>query len=110
MAYQNSKKLLEDATLRRAVHLSGPRRVGKTTILLQLVEALLGEGRDSPSLVYLSIDHPILKLLTLPEVLRLYHENIYPEGKPVVLLLDEVQYEENWELELKQLIDHKRFY
>jgi predicted AAA+ superfamily ATPase len=43
-------------------------------------------------------------------VLRLCHQNIHPEGKPVVLLLDEVEYEENWELDLKQLIDHKRLY
>lgn len=110
IAFQSCKKLLDDTHLRRAIHLSGPRRVGKTTILLQLVESLLADGRDGKSVLYLSLDHPFLKLLSLPEVLRLYHENIFPEGKPVVLLLDEVQYEDNWELELKQLIDHKAYY
>lgn len=110
IAYQNCLKFLEDPAQQRAIHLSGPRRVGKTTILLQIAEHLLRSGRPPRSVVYLSLDHPILKLLTLPEVLRLYHENIHPYGAPVVLLLDEVQYAKDWELEIKQLVDHKPFY
>jgi predicted AAA+ superfamily ATPase len=110
IAYQNCRKFLDDPRQRRAVHLSGPRRVGKTTILLQIVRGVLDEGRDPKSVVYLSLDHPILKLMSLHEVLRLYHESIYPEGSPVLLLLDEVQYARDWELELKQLIDHRPSY
>jgi len=110
IAYQNCRRFLDDPKQQRAIHLSGPRRVGKTTILLQIVRAVLDEGREPKSVVYLSLDHPILKLISLHEVLRLYHESIYPEGSPVLLLLDEVQYASDWELELKQLIDHKPAY
>ena len=110
LAFQICRKYLKDATLKRAILLSGPRRVGKTTILIQVAEALIKEAHDPKSILYLSLDHPLLKLLTLPEILRLYHENIYPAGKPVTLLLDEIQYTKEWELEIKQLVDHKPEY
>ena len=110
IAFESCRRFLDDPKQRRAVHLSGPRRVGKTTILLQLVQAAVSEGREPKSIVYLSLDHPILKLISLHEVLRLYHESIYPEGAPLLLLLDEVQSAPAWELALKQLIDHKPTY
>ena len=106
LAYQTCRRYLDDKTLRRAVLLSGPRRVGKSTILTQTADALIAEGSDARSVLYLSLDHPLLKLLTLPEIIRIYHEHIYPQGKPAVLLLDEVQYSGEWELQVKQLIDH----
>ena len=107
LAYQACKKYLADHSLNRAVLLSGPRRVGKTTILMQIADGLIKEKLDPKSIFYISLDHPLLKLLSLPQILRLYHENIYPEGKPAVLLPDEIQYSDAWELEIKQLIDHK---
>ena len=110
LAFRACRQYLADKQLRRAILLSGPRRVGKTTILLQIVDALLGEKTDPKSVFYISLDHPLLKLVTLPEILRLYHENVYPEGKPVVLLLDEIQYSKDWELEIKQLVDHRPEY
>ena len=110
LAYQACKKYLADHSLNRAVLLSGPRRVGKTTILMQIADGLIKEKLDPKSIFYISLDHPLLKLLSLPQILRLYHENIYPEGKPAVLLLDEIQYSDDWELEIKQLIDHKPEY
>jgi hypothetical protein len=110
LAYRICMKHLKDEALRRAVILSGPRRVGKTTILEQTVQGLLADGCDPKQVLYLSLDHPILKLLQLPEVLRVYHSNIYPEKQKVYLLLDEVQYQRDWDLELKQLIDHAPWY
>lgn len=110
IAYQQCRKYLDDEALHRAILLSGPRRVGKTTILTQIAESLISDGQPRASILYLSLDHPMLKLLTLPEVLRIYHESVYPEGERAVLLLDEIQYAKEWELEVKQIIDHQRFY
>jgi hypothetical protein len=110
LAYHACQKYLNDPKLRRAILLSGPRRVGKTTILTQTASALVKEGLDPKSVFFVSLDHPLLKLMALPRILRLYHESVYPEGKPVVLLLDEVHYSDDWELHIKQLIDHKPEY
>lgn len=109
IAHDTCLKYLLHRTLRRAVLLSGPRRVGKTTVLRQIANHLaLGDGSQwtPPSVLYLSLDNPFVKLSSLPELLRLYHETIHPEGQPTVLLLDEVQYSRDWDDHLKQLIDH----
>lgn len=106
LAFHVCLQYLNNPTLRRAILLSGPRRVGKTTILIQIVEQLLCSGLTPKSVFYISLDHPLLKLVTLPKILRLYHENIFPNGKPAILLLDEVQYSADWQSEIKQLVDH----
>ena len=110
LAYQVCRGYLQDQNLRRAVLLSGPRRAGKTTILNQIAGDLVTEKVDPKSILYISLDHPLLKLLSLPQILRIYHDNIHPEGKPTFLLLDEVQYSRDWELQIKQLVDHKPEY
>ncbi|MFW6163361.1 MAG: ATP-binding protein [Planctomycetota bacterium] len=110
LAYHTCRRFLGMRELRRAVLLSGARRVGKTTVLLQIVDALLNEGHEPQSICHLSLDHPLIKLVTLPELLGLYHERVYPDGKPVWLLLDEVQYSPEWDLYLKQLVDQKPQY
>lgn len=110
LAFHACLEFLRQEKVRRAVLLSGPRRVGKTTILTQLAAALLEQGIESKSILYLSLDHPLLKLLKLPKILRLYHEEIFPAGKPAFLLLDEIHYSSEWELQLKQLVDHKPEY
>ncbi|NUP96213.1 MAG: ATP-binding protein [Planctomycetaceae bacterium] len=107
LAFDGALRLLETPGLRRAILLSGPRRVGKTTVLHQLASHVIGAGRDPRSVLYLSLDHPLLKLVTLAELLRLYGERVHAEGKPALLLLDEVHYAREWELEVKQLIDHR---
>jgi len=110
LAYGACRKYFDNPTLKRAVLLSGPRRVGKTTVLYQLADALLHEGIAPRSVLYLSLDHPVLKLLGLREILDLYHQHIHPEGEPTVLLLDEVQYSRGWETEIKLLVDHQPNY
>jgi predicted AAA+ superfamily ATPase len=110
VAYDVCRKLLLDSKLKRAILLCGPRRVGKTTILNQIADTLVNNGRDPRSVFYLSLDHPLLKLLTLTEILGIYHENIFPEGKACTLLLDEIHYSKEWELYVKQLVDHQPQY
>lgn len=110
LAFDACRSLLAAEKLRRAILLSGPRRVGKTTVLQQLAEALIAEGRDPRSILYVSLDHPLLKLFTLKEALRLYHESVWQERQPALLLLDEVQYSRDWETEIKLLVDHRPDY
>jgi hypothetical protein len=115
LAYEACRSYLEERRLRRAILMSGPRRVGKTTILYQLARMLIesgskGQPADAKSVLYLSLDHPLLKLLTLSGALRLYHEAIWPESRPTYLLLDEVQYSKDWQTEIKLLVDHQPEY
>lgn len=110
LAHSACRGYLQDASMRRAILLSGPRRVGKTTVLQQIAIELVEEGKDPLSILYLSLDHPLLKLLPIREILALYHESLYPEGRPTMLLLDEVQYSKEWETEIKLLVDHQPQY
>jgi predicted AAA+ superfamily ATPase len=107
LAYDACSRYLFDESIRRGILLAGPRRVGKTTVLYQLAERLLVRGVDPRSILYLSLDHPVLKLLTISRILQEYHDQVRPEGEPAYLLLDEVQYSGDWDLHLKFLIDHR---
>ena len=110
LAFNACRSYLENKNLRRAILLSGPRRVGKTTVLQQTAKALVDSGHDPKSILYLSLDHPLLKLLSLREILSIYHESTFSVGKPATLLLDEIQYAAEWETEVKLLIDHQPQY
>lgn len=107
LAFQACQRYLLDESLRRAVLLSGPRRVGKTTILLQIAQELLSAGREPAEILYLSLDHPILKLIPFSDILGAYHATIQAEDRNAFLLLDEIQYAQDWETEVKLLVDHR---
>jgi len=92
----------------RAVLLSGPRQVGKTTLLLQAIEALLAEGVAAQNILYVTFDHPLLKLTGVEGVLRLWREiEIRAEG-PEYLFLDEVQFLRDWQTWLKLQVDFQK--
>ena len=86
--------------------LLGIRGVGKTTLLAQLYfEAI---KRTSPNnVLYLSLDRLKALGLELLEVIDAYRRLAQP--KSAVFLLDEVQYEKDWDLKLKLLHDERRF-
>lgn len=110
LAFHIAQKYLDDPSLRRAILLAGPRRVGKSTILNQIAAAKSDAGEDPRSILYVSLDHPVLRMVSLSEILVLYHSTVYPEGQPVTLLLDEIHYASDWELEIKQIVDHRPNY
>lgn len=110
IAYFRCREYLEHPKLRRAVMLSGPRRVGKSVILQQIAQDLVAEGRDPRSILHLSLEHPLLKIPNLLEILGLYHDHIHPEGAPTVLLLDEVHYSPDWDVAIKGLVDRNPEY
>lgn len=103
-AFYEAMKRLEQTDLRRTVILTGTRRVGKTTIQYQMIEALLEKGVAPQKIVFVSMDHPMLKLSGFNDILECYHENVYAE-KDVCYFFDEVQYAQDWDKWLKAIYD-----
>ena len=103
-AFHEAMKWLDQTDLRRTVVLTGTRRVGKTTIQYQMMEALLERGVAPQKIVFISMDHPMLKLSGVDEVLECYHENIYAE-QDAYYFFDEIQYAQDWDKWLKTIYD-----
>ena len=103
-AFHEAMKRLDQNDLRRIVVLTGTRRVGKTTIQYQMIDTLLKRGVDPQKIVFISMDHPMLKLSGVNDVLECYHENIYAE-QDVYYFFDEVQYAQDWDRWLKMIYD-----
>ena len=103
-AYYEAMQRLNNSDIRRTVVLTGTRRVGKTTIEYQMIHALLQQGIDPQKIVFVSLDHPMLKLAGLNDVLECYHENICAE-QDVYYFFDEIQYAADWAGWLKIIYD-----
>lgn len=103
-AFYEAMKWINQQDLRRTVVLTGTRRVGKTTIQYQMIESLLKSGIPPQKIVFISMDHPMLKLGGINDVLECYHESIYPEHD-VYYFFDEVQYAQDWDKWLKIIYD-----
>lgn len=103
-AFDEAMKMLDEKTIRRIVVLTGTRRVGKTTIQYQMIEELLRRGVPPQKIIFMSMDHPMLKLSGINEILECYHENIYAE-QDAYYFFDEVQYAQDWDKWLKIIYD-----
>jgi hypothetical protein len=83
-----------------ALVLTGIRRGGKSTIMLQLVEALVVKGTDRTSILYVNFDEPAIEprrgTVLLEEIYQAFRERLCPKGRAIVFL-DEVQHVPEWE-------------
>ena len=103
-AFYDAMSKLENKSIRRTVVLTGTRRVGKTTIQYQMIDELLKKGVHPKKIVFVSLDHPMLKLSAFEDILECYHENIYPDND-VYYFFDEIQYATDWDKWLKTIYD-----
>ena len=99
--------MASDMSVRRAVVLMGPRRVGKTILIYHTIQRLLDDGVNPQKIVYLSVDTPIYMGLSLEELLKIAKETLQCsiEDEGFYVFYDEVQYLKNWEIHLKSLVD-----
>ncbi|HHW14050.1 MAG TPA: ATP-binding protein [Firmicutes bacterium] len=104
-AFFEAWRIMKHPSLRRTVVLSGPRRVGKTTILYQMIAALLQAGTPPQAVLYASLDHPLLKLGGLGRIMDVYRQTTAPEAPELYVFLDEVQYAEEWDRWIKTFYD-----
>ena len=92
--------------IKRATVLMGPRRVGKTVMLYQLIKKALQSGIGQNQIMYVSIDTPVYTGLGLEKFVNiLTQRSLFSEDKPSLVIFDEVQYLKGWERHLKDLVD-----
>ena len=99
--------LLTDASVRRAVLLMGPRRVGKTVLIHHAIQQLIDDGVPVRNICYVSVDHPIYNTLGLLDLVERYAQaaGVVLDDGPRFVFFDEVQYVRDWEVHLKVLVD-----
>ncbi|MDO6433203.1 ATP-binding protein [Flavitalea sp. BT771] len=92
--------------IKRATVLMGTRRVGKTVMLLQLVQRLINEGTPAKKICFLSIDAPIYNNIALEELFGLCQKALNDRSNnDFYIIFDEIQYLKNWEIHLKSMVD-----
>src|SRR6516165_1721144 len=87
------KALALNPAVQRAAVLLGPRRVGKTVMLRQLIHEAIESGTDAQSILYASIDAPIYSRVPLEKFL----EFLPVKAGNALAIFDEIQYLKNWE-------------
>ncbi|ARE41334.1 hypothetical protein RGUI_3193 [Rhodovulum sp. P5] len=95
-----------DWSVRRTTILMGPRRVGKTVMLKQLIDQALRDGFEGSHILFVSIDTPLYSGMPLERLIDLFEEETghAPDDKRIVIF-DEIQYLKDWEIHLKVLTD-----
>ncbi|MDR3673600.1 MAG: ATP-binding protein [Holophaga sp.] len=92
----------------RALLLAGARQIGKTTLFLQCIERLLKNGVPPGNILYVTFDHPLLKLHGLAGVVQLWREVEPAADGPEYLFLDEIQSTQDWQTWLKHQVDFNK--
>jgi len=89
--------------------LLGPRQVGKTTVLMHVIENLINKKLDSKNIFYISFDHSKWQKMQEQDLLNLIQELIETplseNKKTFYLFLDEIHKLENWENKIKYFLE-----
>ncbi|MCK5559957.1 MAG: ATP-binding protein, partial [Thermoplasmata archaeon] len=98
-------RLLKLKNRKDIILITGLRRVGKTTLMHQLIHKLL-EAVDSKHIFYVSLDNIALKDRSILEIVDIFRRiNELKHDEFVYLFLDEVHFKKDYELQLKNLYD-----
>ena len=102
--------LVLERSVRRAVILMGPRRVGKTVMIFHSINKLIAEGISPHKIIYISIDTPIYNNHSLEELFLYARQALKQEDNldGYYVFFDEIQYLKDWEVHLKSLVDTYR--
>jgi predicted AAA+ superfamily ATPase len=101
-----------------ATVLRGPRRVGKTVLLRQIIEDFLDHKIDPQRILYVPFDdlptfrdikEPVLAISRWfeKEVLRSTFNETANQGRPAFIFFDEVQNLDSWAEQIKNLTDNQ---
>lgn len=104
------KKIEKYLEMPEIVAITGVRRSGKSTIVLQVIENLLKNGVPPENTLYVNFEEPglgdILNARFLTKIFDAYIEFYDPKGR-VYLFLDEIQLVNGWEKFAASLYDRR---
>jgi uncharacterized protein len=104
--FQALHDLIEGMQANRAVVLMGPRRVGKTYLIKQVIGQLILKGVLPQRVVYASLETPLYTGMPLETMLTHFQEILQaPDHERLYVFFDEIQYLPQWEVHLKVLVD-----
>ncbi len=91
---------------RRITVITGTRRVGKTTIMRQMIDELIKQGTERYSILYFSFDEeqPSLREIVKEYEVRLGNEILESKEK-YYIFLDEIQKLKGWQEQIKYFYD-----
>jgi predicted AAA+ superfamily ATPase len=90
---------------RMAILLHGVRRVGKSTLMFQMIQHLIDEKVDPYDIIYFTFDE---SLINLEELLLTFEKEVVKEplrNKKLYIFLDEIQKHPQWWDKLKLFYD-----
>lgn len=93
---------------KRVVFLTGLRRVGKTTLLKLLVDRMINKGCNPNDILYISLDDYLIReksILDVVSLFRVLHKISVDQS--IILLFDEITYKQDYQQQLKNLIDRE---
>ena len=96
-----------DRSVNRALVLMGPRRVGKTVMVMQSISELIHKDSiDNKKILFLSLETPIYTGIGLEKLLNIFNSlHGHKRNDELYIYFDEIQYLRDWEVHLKSLVD-----
>ena len=87
--------------------ITGLRRVGKSTLAIQLIDHLIEDSKLDPKrILFFSVEEPALMKLSIIEVINWFRaEQGISSTEKIYVFIDEVQFREGWEREIKSIYD-----
>jgi len=106
--------LYSQIKIQKSLTLIGPRQVGKTTVVRQIIQELIASGIKSNRILYADLGDVEIRLNTesaMHDILQIYQKNILSEDfsnltSDVYVFLDEVQHDQSWAETVKSYVDH----
>ena len=108
-------ELVKELEHERVSTLVGLRRVGKTTLLYQLIDCLLSKGVSGKNILYVLLDQAEFLNLELPikkvideYLLHIKKKSLSEIDEPLYIFIDEVNKDNTWAQEVKNIWDIRK--
>ena len=102
------KKIMQNLKTKDIVFLTGLRRIGKTTIINQVIQELLKKKISPKNILFINLDSFNLTDFSIHKLIEEYREEHKKSPKDFFyLFLDEVTSKDSFEQELKSLYDNE---